>query len=352
MPPSYKSKQRKYGFHASMARTKSVPAPASPQTASTPAPARAPAALSTPAPAPDASPADRPATDTSAPPKVLHQPKKPAHAAKKSLKFQDFINDANSSGDDADANPRARKLQRQRMLEQMPVMNLGSRAFSPIGKERPKTPPTPGGADDKDADAMEVDGKAPADLDGKAPADLDGKAPSYLAGVPPPPTDIFESDDEDDMCQEPATWAGDCLFPKTCTKENHMDNDPKGNDPVDNSPCTEEPADQDKQPCRLMPRNYNKKPPMHSGSVYNATQLVRMNSTYIARNQSSGAFPGAFSTPDESVPEIENPISKETTTKAVGLVWGGGSGGSPTPFVAPNFLKRSGLSEDEDVDTK
>ena len=281
MPNLINSTQRKSGFHEAMARTKSAPTPASEKAASTPAPA------------PAASPADRPATDTSAPPRVLHPPKKSAPAAKKSLNFQDFLNDANSSGDDsddrgagADENPRARKLQKQRMLETMPVMNLGSQAFAPIGEGRPKTPPTPGAQALAVYNATELvrrNGQALADAmdeDAVSPAD-----PPALSAQ-----DIFgSSDDEGGARQEPTTWGGGCLFPKTCTKEYHMDNDPKGNDPVDNDPCTERLAGPDptpdKEPCRLMPKNYKKKPPMHSGSVYNATGLVRRHS-FVARNQS------------------------------------------------------------------
>jgi len=280
-----------------MARTKNTLASTQP----------APAAGAAP---PEASPADRPATDTSALPQL--PPKKTAPAAKKSLSFQDFINDASSGSDDdstgsTDGNSRARKRHKQRMLELMPVINLGSQAFSPIGEERPKTPPTPGGAGAKDADAMEEDAKAPA-----APADSFGV----------PPFDIFgDSDDEQDfkdMPKEPATWGerGGCLFPKNCNKEYHMDSDPKGNDPVDNEPCTEGLPDPDptqgvqhKQPCRLMPKNYKKKPPMHSGSVYNAAELVRSTSTYLARNQSP---PRNFTTPEKPPTGIDSLLNKET----------------------------------------
>ena len=293
-----------------MARTKQA---ATPIPMATPAPVKtSPAGSPAPdaTPAPEASPADRAVTDTSAPPKVLHPPKKAAPAAKKSLSFQDFINEANSSGDDdADANPRARKLRRKALLESMPVMNLSSQAFSPTAEERPKTPPTPGAAGATDADAMEVDGKAPADLAGVPPADL--------AGLPP--FDIFgDSDDEG-----PATWGGGCLSPRTCAKEHNTN---PTHDP------THDPTHA-KEPCRLMPKNYKQKPPMHSGSVYNATELVRRKSTSVARTPCP---PATVSAPDQNAPEIENlqsPASKETPL--------------------PSFLKRtcSGLSDDEDVDT-
>jgi hypothetical protein len=173
-----------------MVHTKSAPASASTPVSPSVSPAQtAPTPAPTPTP-PSSSPADRPPTDTSASPKVLHPPKNPAPADKKSLTFQDFINDANSSDDDRDTNPRARKLQWKAMFELMPVINLSSQTFAPIGEERPKTPPTPVGKD-ADADAM----------------DLDGKAPAALGGVPP--GDIFgDSDDEHDVPQEPPTWGG------------------------------------------------------------------------------------------------------------------------------------------------
>ena len=189
------------------------------------------------------------------------------------------------------------------MLEQKPVLNHSSQEFSPIGEERPKTPPTPGGAGEKDADAMEVDGKAP-----PAPADSPGVPPADIFGVPP--ADIFgDSDDEDDARQAPPTWAGGCLSPKTCAKEHNTD------------------PTQDKQPCRLMPKNYKKKPPMHSGSVYNAAELVRSTSTYTARNQS---HPGNFTTPEKPPAGIDSLINKETPL--------------------PSFLKQA-LSDCDDVDT-
>jgi hypothetical protein len=176
------------------------------------------------------------------------------------------------------------------------------------------------------------------DVDGKAPADIFGVPPAALGGVPP--ADIFgDSDDSDDA---PPTWGGGCLSPKTCTQKHHTDTDPKDSDvaglpdfaslpdiaSLPDLPGLTDPADH-KQPCRLMPKNY-KKPPMHSGSVYNATELVRRNSTCVARNQSP---PAAFSTPDKGAAQIENLVNKETPL--------------------PDAQKRSGLSasEDEDVDT-
>jgi hypothetical protein len=241
---------------------------------------------------------------------MLNPPKKTAPTAQQVLNFEDHINNANSSGDDDDddddddGNPRARKLRRKALLESMPVINLGSQTFSPIGEERPKTPPTPGApgapgaAGAKETDAMDLDGKAPADLAGVPPADQAGVTPFDIFG---------DSDDEG-----PATWGGGCLSPKTCAKEHNAD------PPTDKEHNADPPHD--KQP-RLMPKNYKKKPPMHSGSVYNATELVRRNSTYIARNQSP---PAVFPTQEQNAPEIENPVSSQ---------------------------KRSGLSDDEDVDT-
>jgi hypothetical protein len=165
----------------------------------------------------------------------------------------------------------------------MPVINLGSQAFSPIGEESPTTPPTPGGAGEKDTDAMEEDGKAPADLGEVTAADIFGDS-----------EDEQDCIDCKDMPQEP-TWGGGCTSPK--------------------------------QPCRLIPKNYKKKPPMHSGSVYNAAELVRSTSTYTACKQSP---PANFTTPEKPSVDIDSLLNKETPL--------------------PSFLKQT-LSDCDDVDT-
>ena len=158
--------------------------------------------------------------------------------------------------------------------------------------------------------------------------------------------DAKDKDPEDLMRPESDTKGKQRVY---AVDSDSRDSDPK--DAVDIYPAN--PVD--KQACRLMPKNYKKKPPMHSGSVYNAAALVRSKSTY-GRNASP---PGAFSTPDKSASRIENLVSKQTPPKG-GLVWGGGDGGSPRPFATPDgpatpsvlatptCVESSGLSASDD----
>ncbi len=145
-----------------------------------------PASSTTPAP-PAVSPADRPATDTSAPPRLVHPPKKPAPADQKSLSFQDVVNGASDS--DEDDNPRPSKLRRKALLESMPVINLGSQAFAPIGEERPKSPGTPD-------DTMDLDGGAPAASTADTPdgAPVASTAASTVSSVSTSATDVSAAD--------------------------------------------------------------------------------------------------------------------------------------------------------------
>ena len=215
------------------------------------------------APAAGASPAGRPLTNTTAPP----PPRKPAPGPKRCLDMETCFNE----DDSGDESPRPAKFARF-PDESMPVLNLNAVPFSPTAGAAPKTPATPGGEDD-----MQQDAKAPDALTQPSPVT---SATMHVSDATYP--EATAADAAEDLMQP--------------------DSDPKGKQR--SYPMHSEPEDTEpdcSQACRLMPKNYKKKPPMHSGSVYNASELARRSSTHVARNQSP---PNLFTTPDKGAAEL------------------------------------------------